>query len=239
MSEEVLHSFLSEIFNSHKKLTTKNKNDLVKLTDLLISLSPVIQESERLKLLLFDMIEYTAFSMKSEKLPVKILNTFYIKYSPPLVGPNKITFRFNKRLSKRNMRLTPVKGHVSVINNPSLLIGELFQKYSAKILKRLMIEQSSVIEVTSMKINKNQKGSRVDDWLIILDNGKRIPVEVKCSKSIQYFYRAFNQIQATLKEYDSVLFMGLVYTKSLIIITKVNINITYAIFKNTLKKLSA
>jgi hypothetical protein len=101
----------------------------------------------------------------------------------------------------RKLRGVGVGSGSAASRSYSLLTGEVYQMVAKRILESLTIEGQKVRRpIRPAKVHR--AGKRVDDWLMITNNGREIPAEVKVSKGLTYFDKAFGQI-ASMHEYGS------------------------------------
>ena len=209
--KETLDAFLAAIFHEFRPLTDRERADLRSFAQRLKKLIPLFKKHQGIRRHLISMVEHASGHLKTRRTSRSIFGDYEVSYSRGVNGPKSFLLDSGviARLSRKGMRVG-VEASIPSSRNPSLLMGEIFQHIVPDLLRKSTLGRKRVVDVRPLK-SPARLGRRVDDWLVILDNGSGVPVEVKSSGSKTYFLKAFGQIRNERKGCDSVLFIGILY----------------------------
>jgi len=246
-SDRAIYAIASQILRRFE-LSGKQKGAVRQLAHCLVALSePLGRERELVDYWLSGMIDHAAGRTTAEGVAVKIgrgatglikvFGHYAVRYGAAVRGPRRITIGPSVRSAMRDSRVATQAGTISS-PNLSLLTGETFQAGIGRLIVRLRIAGHAVREVTTLAGTKQRKrGRRIDDWLVTLSDGSRIPVEVKCSLRRAYFHKAYPQVANALRERTQALFVGILYSSARIVVVTCDREDDAKTFQQSLRKL--
>ena len=246
-NEGAIYAIAGQILQKFK-LSVKQKVAVKQLADCLVVLSgPFTREGKLVDYWLAGMIDHAARRTTPERVAVKVVRgatglikvfgSYSVRYRGAVEGPQRITVGPSVKSAMRDSRVATQAGTISS-PSLSLLTGETFQSSIRHLLMRLRIAGQAVREAASLAGAKSLKqGRRIDDWLVTLSDGSRIPVEVKCSFQRAYFHEAYPQIANALREWPQALFVGILYSSARILVLTCNKGEKVETFKQALREL--
>ena len=136
-----------------------------------------------------------------------ILSQFVVSSGAGVRGIRNIKVTGGEVLKMRGLRGVVVDADSAASRSYGLLTGEVYQFVARRILASLTVDMQEVNEVISPE-RVRRPGKRVDDWSIVTADGRKTLAEVKASRRLAYFEKAFRQLK-TMKDYGSRgLFLG-------------------------------
>lgn len=206
--QQIVDAFLADLIRKNKWLSSEETELLARFSDAVVDMTSILERHQHLADNLKHMIDAAARG-EAERSNVKIEQAYSVLYSRNVSGVTRILISREKirRLSMGKLRGVGYGADTLASKSYGLLVGETYQ-YAAKIiLQNIIVLRRRVKYVKPLK-PANKTGRRVDDWIITLSGGEKIPVEVKGSATPAYFGRAFSQIKNMPSHYRYALFVG-------------------------------
>jgi hypothetical protein len=192
-TEFIIHKNRNILREQDKKLLRQFTAKLLSLLPLFNLHGPIVGEIQNL-------VDFAAHT-KPERSGTNVLSRFVVYYRGRVNGIGKLDVTRREVLQMRNLRGVGVGSSSATSRSYGLLTGEVYQLVARRILERLTVDGQKVRQVIP-PAKVHRPGKRVDDWLMITTNGRKILGEVKVSRGLTYFDKAFGQI-ATMREYGS------------------------------------
>lgn len=161
--------------------------------------------------------------------PIKVFGSYSVRYGNNLSGPTRISIRSFRGLLTTRPRVGSDAGIISS-RSLSLLLGELFQGAVQRLLPQMHIGGVRVQSLADLSPATHAKGRRIDDWLITLTDGSKMPVEVKSSARCGYFRNAYAQITNALATCPRAIFVGILHPMHRILVIECTAPLTAARF---------
>jgi hypothetical protein len=200
------------LYKYHTALSPNELKFITHYSNALVRIAPALRKHEYLAHILKELVNAATYAT-AERSTVKLENAFSVSYDDKVKGIMAIRL---SRAEIRKLSTGKLRGggyglDTLASKSYGLLVGEWYQYAAKRILHSTHISGYKVIRVTVPPKLPRNKGRRIDDWMVTLSNGRRVPVEVKSSTRSKYFESAFCQAKNTLNNcpsYPYALFVG-------------------------------
>jgi hypothetical protein len=151
---------------------------------------------------------------QAERSDVRVKAVFDVKYGNEVAGITSVRVSRGGVVKLTNGKIRGAGIGKSTVSSRgySLLVGELYQQAAESILRGMTVLGRRVARVEPLRPT-GIVGRRIDDWIVTLSNGLRIPTEVKSSTRAGYFESAVGQISNELRNTNYALFVGFLVSK--------------------------